>query len=651
MAVDPSVRIDIAAEFTGRKAFKQADTSTAQLSKNVKNLAKTFGVAFSTAKVLAYAKASVKAAAEDQKAQQQLALALKNVGLGRDAATAEGYIQRIEKEFGIIDDKLRPAYTKLAIATRDTAETERLMGIAMDISANTGKDLESVTAALSKAYLGNNATLSKLGIGISKADLKTKSFKEITDQLAVTFAGAAKTSADSFAGSMDKLAIASNNAKEIIGTALIGALQSLGEDDSMATLAGNIEGASTSLANFIDSVVYLKEQIKSIPGAGIFGYLFSGVTDLLGRFSPQRLAELIKEIKGFQGMGNVAMTGGSNMDTQKFEAQQKKLAANKIKADKLAAANKIKADKLAAANKLKLDKAAAVFDLQKISIAAALKGKISDEERTRLLLMQAIEEGNADKAETLSKKLEEIQKKNEAIAKSLMEIGQAKDPFSTWAGSLTAALLELNKVGEKMFAIRQRESGFVDTSILGAGGGTTFPKDATPAEIIAIVETAVVAAETAATEAAASVEATQTVTEALAKSADAAVAVAETLGIIDTANVLGVNADIATQTQSSSIFNPLAGMTTQSVAAARAADLIASGSNAGAGTSSSMFNPYGTTPGSSAGFGNSVPYVYVTVNNNGSVIMQDDFVDAVNNAILEADRTGYGRTPAGRIAI
>jgi hypothetical protein len=450
MAVDPSVRIDIAAEFTGKKAFKQADTSTAQLSKNVKNLAKTFGVAFSVTKVLAYTKASVKAAAEDQKAQQQLALALKNVGLSRDAATAEGYIQRIEKEFGIVDDKLRPAYTKLAIATRDTVETERLISIAMDISANSGKDLESVTSALSRAYLGNNTSLSKLGIGISKADLQTKSFKDITDQLAVTFAGAAKTSADSFAGSMDKLAIASNNAKEIIGTSLIGALQSLGEDDSISTLAGDIEGAATSLANFVDSIVYLKEQVKSIPGAGIFGYLFSGVTDLLGRFSPQRLAELIKQIKGFQGMGNVAMTGGSNMDTQKFEAQQKKLAADKIKSDKKISDAKIKADKLAAINSAKLAKAAAVFDLQKIQIAAALKGKISEEERIRLLLMQAIEDENADKAEELAKKLEQILEKNIKIAEALAAIGMAKDPFTTWAGSLSLALIELGKYGKTM---------------------------------------------------------------------------------------------------------------------------------------------------------------------------------------------------------
>ena len=391
MAVDPSVRIDIAAEFTGRKAFKQADTSTGQLTKNVKNLAKTFGVAFSTAKVLAYAKASVKAAAEDQKAQQQLALALKNVGLGRDAATAEGYIQRIEKEFGIVDDKLRPAYTKLAIATRDTAETERLMGIAMDISANSGKDLESVTAALSKAYLGNNATLSKLGIGISKADLKTKSFKEITDQLAVTFAGAAKTSADSFAGSMDKLAIASNNAKEIIGTSLINALQSLGDDDSISTLSADIEGAATSLANFVNSIVYLKEQVKSIPGAGIFGYLFSGVTDLLGRFSPQRLTELLKAIKGFQGMGNVPMTGGSNMDTQRSTAKA-------IAASKAVAATKIKADKAAATKDLTLKKAAAVFDITRIQIAAALKATYDKDERLRLLAMQAIENDNGEAA-------------------------------------------------------------------------------------------------------------------------------------------------------------------------------------------------------------------------------------------------------------
>jgi hypothetical protein len=432
----PNILIDLAAEFTGKKAFDKAGSSTTKLERSVKSLGRTFGITFGTAAVLAYGKASVKAASADIKAQKQLALALKNVGLERDAATAEGYIQRLESEFGIIDDKLRPAYASLAIATKDTAETQRILGIALDISASTGKDLEAVVAALSKAYLGNNTSLSKLGVGIAKADLKTKSFKEITDQLAITFAGSAKTSADSFAGSMDKLSIATNNAKEIIGTSLIGALQSLGEDKNMATFATSIESAAKSVANLIDSVVYLKDQVASIPGAGIFGYLASGVSDLLGRFSPQRLAELVKAMKGFQGMGNVPMTGGSNQDTQKYEAAQKKIAAAKIKADKLATAAKIKADKNAADNAAKLAKAGAMFDLDKIQIEAALKGKISDDEKLRLELQRAILNEDAALADTLQKRLEASQRATAALQGQINGIKPLADPFSAWLTTL-----------------------------------------------------------------------------------------------------------------------------------------------------------------------------------------------------------------------
>ena len=436
MAIDPSVVINLAAEFTGANAFKKAGKQTSTLEKNVKKLGRTIGLTFSTAAVLAYGRASVKAASADIQAQKQLALALKNVGLERDAATAEGYIQRLESEFGIIDDKLRPAYASLSIATKNTAETQRILGIALDISASTGKDLEAVVAALSKAYLGNNTSLSKLGVGIAKADLKTKSFKEITDQLAITFAGSAKTSADSFAGSMDKLSIATNNAKEIIGTSLIGALESLGEDKNMATFATSIESAAKSVANLIDSVVYLKDQVASIPGAGIFGYLAGGVSDLLGRFSPQRLAELVKAIKGFQGMGNVPMTGGSNQDTQKYEAAQKRIAAAKIKADKLAAAAKIKADKNAADNAAKLAKAGAMFDLDKIQIEAALKGKISDDEKLRLELQRAILNEDAALADTLQKRLEASQKATAALQGQINGIKPLADPFAAWLSTL-----------------------------------------------------------------------------------------------------------------------------------------------------------------------------------------------------------------------
>lgn len=265
-----NIVIDIAAEFTGNKAFKQAESETDKLIKNVKKLAKTLGIAYGSQQILAFGKASIKAAAADQKAQQQLSLALKNVGLERDAATSEAFIQKLQSEFGVVDDQLRPAYQRLAVATHDTAESQKLLQLSLDISASTGKDLESVTAALSKAYLGNNTALSKLGVGISKADLKAGNFNDIIDKLTVTFAGAAKQAANSYQGSIDKLGVASQNVKEIIGTGLIDAIKNLSGETGVSDLAKNMENAATYTADVIRGIGVLTAQLKTLPGVSSF---------------------------------------------------------------------------------------------------------------------------------------------------------------------------------------------------------------------------------------------------------------------------------------------------------------------------------------------------------------------------------------------
>ena len=421
----PNIVIDVAAEFTGKKAFDKAAKSTTGLEKSVKSLGKSLGLAFSTTAVLAYAKASVKAAAADQKAQQQLALALKNVGLERDAATAEGYIQRIEREYGIVDDKLRPAYSRLAIATRDVAETQRLMGIAMDISASTGKDLDTVTSALSKAYLGSNTALSKLGVCISKADLATKSFDEVTKQLAATFAGAAVKSANSVSGSMDKLAIATNNAKETIGVGLIEAFANLAGNGDVDQAVGKIDSVAASLSKMIVVASKLKW----------YDWVIGAIT-----------GGTITDITKFQGMGNVPMTGGSNMDTQKADIAAKKAAAAQIANAKKIAAAKIKADNLAASNAAKLAKASSIFDLDKIQIEAALKGKISADEKLRLELQRAILNEDFDLADKLQKKLEASQRATAALQGQINAIKPATDPFAEWIKSLAEISASLSKI-------------------------------------------------------------------------------------------------------------------------------------------------------------------------------------------------------------
>ena len=364
-----SVVIDIASEFTGKKAFKQAEGATDKLSKSVKNLAKTFGITFGTAAVIGYAKASIKAAAADQKAQQQLALALKNVGLERDAASAERFIAQLQSEFGVVDDLLRPAYQKLAVATKDTAQTQRLLGIALDISASTGKDLDTVTGALSKAYLGNNTALGKLGVGISKADLKTKSFKDITDDLAKTFKGSAKAASETFAGSIAKLGVASANVKEIIGTGLIDALKMLGDDKSVSDLATNMENAATNVANLIRGVGLLLAELDKIPG----GFkLDVAMIPIIGTY-----LKLLTEAGA--KAARIATVGGQKNPIQSgsyLSTQKKVTALTKEQAKNAAAILKAKQLSLAIdkAN-LALGKGTAFFDLEAISLNAAQIGQ------------------------------------------------------------------------------------------------------------------------------------------------------------------------------------------------------------------------------------------------------------------------------------
>ena len=366
-----NIVIDIAAEFTGKNAFKQAETSADKLTKGIKNVAKTLGVAFSVQQVLAFGKASVQAAAADEKAQKQLALALKNVGLGRDAAASEAFIQKLQSEFGVVDDKLRPAYQALAVATGDTAQSQKLLQIALDISASTGKDLQSVTGAITKAYLGNNTALGKLGVGISKADLKAKSFDEVMNQLSTTFAGAATQSANTFQGSMDKLSVASNNVQEIIGKGIIDALKGLSEDTTVDDLAKGMEDFALFTADAIRGVGVLLEALKSIPAAvNLPGLRFAMQATGLGILSKIGAAQRKKD----EASAQRAMNGLAHLaELEAKYATTTLKTSKKITAEEL---KQLKAKQLKAAldkANLALGKGSNVFDIEKIQLAAAEK--------------------------------------------------------------------------------------------------------------------------------------------------------------------------------------------------------------------------------------------------------------------------------------
>ena len=183
--------------------------------KKLSNQTKAFGITSkisigaASVALTAYAKKSVAAAIADQKAQATLAQTLKNVGKSAATPMLTKYIDTLQRATGVSEELLRPAFEKLVRATGDVTESQRLLALTLDISASTGKTTEQVSASLAKAYLGQTQALGRLGIGLSKADLKASSFDEIVKKLTKLFEGQAKTAAESYAGQMGILGVAS----------------------------------------------------------------------------------------------------------------------------------------------------------------------------------------------------------------------------------------------------------------------------------------------------------------------------------------------------------------------------------------------------------------------------------------------------------
>ncbi len=151
------------------KGAKAASKSLNTLTKS----AKALGLAFGVFQTINFSKKAVRAFADDERAAGALSKTLQNLGQSYAVLQTAGFIQNLQNTTGILDDQLRPAFTQLVNSTLDAKEAQKLLSVALDVSAGTGKDLQSVTVALSKAVLKENTALSRLGIGLSKAELAT----------------------------------------------------------------------------------------------------------------------------------------------------------------------------------------------------------------------------------------------------------------------------------------------------------------------------------------------------------------------------------------------------------------------------------------------------------------------------------------------
>ena len=163
----------------------------------------------------------VKAFLDDEAAAARLAKTMENLGLAQATSAVEANIDALQRQTGVADDLLRPAFDRLVRSVGSVDEANKLLALSLDVAGGTGRSLDSVVQALGKAFDGNTGGLSRLGAGLDKATLKTGDMDVITKQLADTFGGQAAVKAGTFQGQIDRVSVAFGELQESFGKAFI----------------------------------------------------------------------------------------------------------------------------------------------------------------------------------------------------------------------------------------------------------------------------------------------------------------------------------------------------------------------------------------------------------------------------------------------
>jgi len=347
--------VGIGAEYRGKPAFKKAEKDILGLSAGIKTLAKGYIGLAGAQKAFRYATQSIQAFAQDDAAIQKLSRTLDNLGLAYEQTNVEAFIAGLESTYHVADDLLRPAFSKLVQVTQSYTKSKQLLTAALNASAGAGVDLSTTVSDLSQAYVGNLKGLKKYNLGLTNAELSAMSFEQILTKLNTTFSGQASLAADTYAGKLNALTIASGNAKEIIGKGLVDAI-------GTAFGGGDIEKATKNIEAMAGAVAEMVRGLGDV--AKLSG--FNLISNVFGALQNKRNTLATKDRKYDPMSGNMPDMSPAAL---KIIQARKKADADAAKRQKelAALANKqtkaIKEQTALQKAKAVLDKANAVFNL------------------------------------------------------------------------------------------------------------------------------------------------------------------------------------------------------------------------------------------------------------------------------------------------
>ena len=388
---------------------------------------------------------AAKAAAADQASQAQLA---RQLTASTNATTSqikanEDFISSIQMSAAVADDELRPALASLVRGTGDLETAQNALQTVLDVSAATGKGVQEVADAVSKAYGGNTKAIKQLSPELFGLIKDGASVNEVMQSLNGTFGGASEAAAKSAQGSFKKISIALGEIQETIGNQVLPYMTRL--TDSLTNIATWVNKNPQTWGKLADGIKFVGiEFFKATNSAfGFFSSLVNGISNLVttekqfGAYNEKLGVSNAQQMriadsagianKGLLNLGDGAGGAGKAVDEMAKKIKEARDEIEKQFSDALDAA------------KGKLEEAKTAYDDFKTTVSQSVTGEFSisgaadaAKEAGTTILAQLTQQAQGAKA--FGSKVEQLLKMglSERALRSVLAAGQeAGDAIAT----------------------------------------------------------------------------------------------------------------------------------------------------------------------------------------------------------------------------
>jgi ribosomal protein S21 len=392
MALSQYVAINFLTKFDKKgleratKELKGFDKVVATGSFRLKAFAKAGGVA-AVAGLALFTTQSIKAALAQEKLDKQLQLTLKSIGQEFALPDVKNFVADLQRATNITEDQLVPALQKLIAQTSNLESSQYLLSKALDISAGTGADLDTVLNAINKAAIGSYDSIAKLGIGFTTTEAKSMGFIKLMQNLD-KYAGSAEAQTKTFAGQLEAFKISAGEATETLGNGFLIASSYIvtGEGD-LKKFGIALESIASKVSDtFIGFGKVLSEE-------GVFKALITSFKELGEEGFKVRQKQYLQE-KGYLGLSQFGIDALElQLKYGKQELTREQILA-KIQKDILAREKATTKEKRAQeALDKKKGELSAMFDLDRINLQVSLSRKLTAEDELRVKILQKLTDG------------------------------------------------------------------------------------------------------------------------------------------------------------------------------------------------------------------------------------------------------------------